>query len=354
MRPAMTRPRRADCKRRPRSQWARALECFRIKCAAVFRKDARRNKELGSFRALTKIGTTLAFAVAISTLGVAVANAKTFNEMFPGAEVKAEAARTLLEAMDFQQGSVKIGAGGVTLDIPPKYYFLGPADARRALVDIWGNPPSVADGVLGMLFPAIKMPVEKTWGAVVTFADDGYVSDADAEKIDYAEMLKSMQESTDASNAEREKAGFGRIRLVGWAAQPYYDAATKKLHWAKELEFGGRPNHTLNYAVRALGRRGVLEVNFVSGIDDLPVIRAVIPDVLEMAQFEQGSRYSDFIPGADKVAAYGIGGLIAGKLLAKVGFLALALVFLKKGGVLLLLGVGAAVRYVAGLVRRKP
>ena len=282
-----------------------------------------------------------------------LAQAKTLGEMFPGVEIKNADAKTLLETMQFQQGVVELGAGGVKLDIPPKYYFLGPADARRVLVDIWSNPPSVAEGVLGILFPAVKLPIDNTWGAVVTFAADGYVSDADAEKIDYTEMLKTMQQSTDESNAAREKAGFGRIRLVGWASQPYYDAVTKKLHWAKELEFDGRARHTLNYAVRALGRRGVLEVNFVSGMDELPVIRSVIPDVLDMAQFEQGARYADYVPGADKVAAYGIGGLIAGKLLAKAGLLAFALVFLKKAGVFIVIGLAAVARVFAGRFKKK-
>jgi uncharacterized membrane-anchored protein len=46
------------------------------------------------------------------------------------------------------------------------------------------------------------------------------------------------------------------------------------------------------------------------------------------------------MPGADKVAAYGIGGLIAGKALTKLGFFALALAFLKKGWILVVLALG--------------
>ena len=46
------------------------------------------------------------------------------------------------------------------------------------------------------------------------------------------------------------------------------------------------------------------------------------------------------MPSADKVAAYGIGGLIAGKAMAKAGILAIALAFLKKGWILVVLLVG--------------
>ena len=61
-----------------------------------------------------------------------------------------------------------------------------------------------------------------------------------------------------------------------------------------------------------------------------------LPDVLKMVSFDNGKRYSDYLPGADKVAAVGVGGLIAGKVLAKTGFLVVALIALKKFGVVLL------------------
>ncbi|MCP3672269.1 MAG: DUF2167 domain-containing protein, partial [Gammaproteobacteria bacterium] len=55
-------------------------------------------------------------------------------------------------------------------------------------------------------------------------------------------------------------------------------------------------------------------------------------------------RYSDFNPSIDKVAAYGLGALVTGKVIAKTGFLAMALVFLKKFGVLIVIGIGAVLK----------
>ena len=66
-------------------------------------------------------------------------------------------------------------------------------------------------------------------------------------------------------------------------------------------------------------------------------VRAAAPDLLAMTEFTEGNRYSDFKPGVDKVAAVGIGGLIAGKVLAKTGLLVMLMAFLKKGFILLLL-----------------
>jgi uncharacterized membrane-anchored protein len=295
-------------------------------------------------------GATAAAVLLSATL---VAEAKTFKELFPDEKITNPKAQEFVDGIDFQQGDVKLGVGGVVLKVTPKFYFLGPIDAKKVLTEAWGNPPVTADGVLGMLLPADKTPIDDTWGAVIRFDSDGYVSDSDAEAINYAEMLTTMQEATAEASAERVKAGFGSLKLVGWASQPYYDKAEKKLHWAKELEFGGEPKHTLNYDVRALGRQGVLKMNFVAGMDDLATIKSIIPAVMAMPEFETGFRYQDYVPGTDKVAAYGVGGLIAGKVLAKAGFLALALAFLKKGWILIFLVLGGLLKGVGRLFRSK-
>jgi len=85
-------------------------------------------------------------------------------------------------------------------------------------------------------------------------------------------------------------------------------------------------------------------LNFIASIEQLPEIEQNLPSVLALAEFDQGSTYADFDPDVDQVAAYGIGALVAGKVLAKTGFFAIALVFLKKFGVFILLGLGAIVK----------
>ena len=52
-------------------------------------------------------------------------------------------------------------------------------------------------------------------------------------------------------------------------------------------------------------------------------------NILASVDFTSGNRYADFNPDIDEVAAYGIGGLIAGKILAKAGFFAVILKFWK-------------------------
>ncbi|WP_088342637.1 MULTISPECIES: DUF2167 domain-containing protein [Rhodomicrobium] len=293
-------------------------------------------------------------ATAIIAFSAAGAEARPFQDLFGLRKYENPELQQFLESLDYQDGAVTLGDSGVRLNVPRGFYYLSPEHSRRVIVDAWGNPPGAGDGVLGMVLPSSRTPVEDGWGAIVRFEADGYVSDADAASINYDELLKQMQDASVESSQERVKQGFPSVRLVGWASPPYYDPATHKLHWAKEIEFGGTPAHTLNYDVRALGRKGVLEMRFVGGMEQLAEIKAVIPTVLAMPEFTVGARYEDYLPGTDTVAAYGIGALIAGKAASKAGLLVLALAVLKKGWVVIVLALGGAWKWISRFFGQKP
>ena len=251
----------------------------------------------------------------------------------------------------YQTGKVQLSGGMATITLPPSFRFLGQQDSRKLLV-AWGNPPESAQGVLGMLVPSDVSPLsEDGWAIVVTYDDDGYVNDEDAKTLNYDKVLNEMQEQTVASNEARQKEGFEPITLVGWAEPPHYDAATHKLYWAKELKFGSSTDHTLNYSIRILGRRGVLVLNAVSSIGQLDVVKKGTPDVLAAVEFNEGHRYADYLPGTDKAAAYGIGGLILGATAAKAGLFKLIWVALLASKKLILAGLvaaGAAIKKFLG------
>lgn len=293
-------------------------------------------------------------ALAMVSLCAVGAEAKPFRELFGLRQYEKPELQQFVESLDYKDGVVALGDSGVQLNVPRGFYFLSPEHSRRVIVDAWGNPPATAERVLGMILPSSKTPVDDSWGAVITFEADGYVSDADAASMNYDELLKQMQEALAEGSKERVKEGFPSIRLVGWASPPFYDPATHKLHWAKELEFGGTPPHTLNYDVRALGRKGVLEMSFVGGMEQLAEIKAVIPTVMAMPEFTVGARYEDYVPGTDAVAAYGIGALIAGKAASKAGLLVIALAFLKKGWIVIVLMLGGIWKFVARFFGGKP
>lgn len=265
-----------------------------------------------------------------------------------------EAMRALWQSLDRQTGKITLGEGLVTLDVPDTFYFLDGKDAERVLVEAWGNPPD-DELPMGMLFPAGSTPFdENPWAVMIDYSDDGHVSDSDAASIDYSELLTEMQQDVRDANPSRVKEGYQPIELMGWAEPPHYDASTRKLYWAKELRFGDGPDTTLNYEIRALGRTGILSMTFIAGTQQLAEINAKRESVLAMAEFNPGKRYQDFDSSIDKVAAYGIGALIAGKLAAKAGLLAAGLLLLKKFGVFLLVGLAAVGRKVKGFFVRSP
>jgi uncharacterized membrane-anchored protein len=249
----------------------------------------------------------------------------------------------------YKTGIIQLGNGAV-LDVPKGFRYLDEAQSHRVLEDLWGNPEAAT---LGLLVPDSTAPMTPgCWVFDISFEQIGYVKDEDADKIDYDDLLKKMKEETVEGNAERKKQGYEPIEFIGWASTPYYDKEKKTLHWARELKFGDNEDHTLNYNVRILGRKGVLFMNAIGRMGDLGAIKQNIPAILAATNFEKGEAYADFDPDVDDVAAWTIGGLVAGKVLAKAGLLA---VLAKFGKVIILglFGAGAAFwRWLTGRRRK--
>jgi uncharacterized membrane-anchored protein len=251
--------------------------------------------------------------------------------------------------LKFQSGQIVLPNKVATLALTDKYYYLSPEDTEKMLV-AWGNPPGWE--TLGSVIPAAVGPFsEEGWAVIVTYLDDGHVSDEDAHKIDYTELLGDMQEDTRDESEQRVKDGYEGLELLGWAAPPHYEQATRKLYWAKELKFGEAEVHTLNYDVRVLGREGVLSMNAVAGMPQLASIESDMHELLKVAAFNEGYRYEEFNEDTDRMAAYGLGALVAGGVAAKAGF------FAKLGALLLafkkfiVIGLAALGGFLAKLFR---
>jgi uncharacterized membrane-anchored protein len=229
-----------------------------------------------------------------------------------------EEAEALVSTLKFQQGQVVLKDGLATLNVPQGFSYLNGADANKIVVNLWGNPPGQEP--LGLLMSGTSPLSRDTWAVIITYDEDGYIKDNDAAKINYTDLLKQMKQRFQDANAERTKQGYPTIELVGWAEPPHYDSLTHKLYWAKELKFGNESANTLNYSIRMLGRRGVLVLNAVAGMNQLSEIERKTPEILTAIDFNQGNRYADFKPGSDKIATYGLAALVAGGVAAKLGF----------------------------------
>ncbi len=255
-----------------------------------------------------------------------------------------------LDSLDFQAGTITLPGGMADLSLPDSFRYLPPPDAERLLTQGWGNPSGFE--TLGMIVPTDRNPLGPDgWGVIITYEEDGHVNDDDAGSIDYGELLEDMQQATAEANEERQKQGYEALNLVGWAEQPTYDRANHKLYWAKELASDSSPIHTLNYNIRVLGRKGVMVLNAVAGMDQIDTVKSEMQNVVAFTNFTPGNRYADFDSSTDQVAAYGIAALVAGGAAAKLGLfgkLVALVVAFKKLFIVGLVGLGVLLKNLFG------
>ncbi|HKP04068.1 MAG TPA: DUF2167 domain-containing protein [Chthoniobacterales bacterium] len=261
-------------------------------------------------------------------------------------------AEAIAAGLKFQEGEIVLKDGLATLKVPEGLRFLNGHDAWTVLVQLWNNPPMPSP--LGLIMPADAGPLDpNAWAVIITYEEEGYVKDKDAEKIDYADLLKQMQKDARETNKERQKQGYSTVELVGWAAPPHYDKTVHKLYWAKQLKFSGGDEDTLNYNIRILGRRGVLVLNAVAAMSQLPEIERSAPKILSAIDFNPGNRYADFSEASgDKVASYGIAALVAGGVAAKLGLFKGLWVLLLGAKKFVVIGVVALVAFLRKLFGR--
>ncbi len=203
------------------------------------------------------------------------------------------------------------------IGVPEGFYFLDGASTRK-LLELNENLTSGAE--LGSIWFA-GGGLEQSWWVFFDFSGDGYVKDDDR-NIDADALLKDAQEGMDASNEERRKRGWSEMKLVGWHKPPFYDPQTNNLTWSKLIETDGR--RSVNWSTKLLGRGGVMNVDLVLGPERVDAALPAFAKLLQGFEYKSGHKYAEFTTG-DKIAEYGLAGLVAGgvgALAIKSGLLA--------------------------------
>ena len=227
---------------------------------------------------------------------------------------------------------------GQALTLPFSHGTLKAPDDVRQLV----GPDAVslweilnADDALSGIEAALYDPRDK---ALVFFQrlGGGYVRLDDWNDVDADAMLKAVSEDTEEGNAKRRRAGLPAIRVVGWLERPRLDRETNSVQWAFEA-IDDRDGPMVNSVALVLARDGFEKLTWIGKKDDES--RRLLGIARSSFSFPAGGRYADFQPG-DKIADYGVAGLVAAilgaKAAAKVGVLAGLVVLAKKFGVFLL------------------
>lgn len=208
--------------------------------------------------------------------------------------------------------SIKWEIGPTTVDIGSNSQIQVPEGYQytdRVGSQIWNqltqNPP---DGTIGTLMPTDD---DLSWFICFEFHDIGYVNDEEKNNLDADAILETVRQGTEESNEYRRSQGWGTIETLGWIVSPKYDQASNSLVWALRLRDVESQIQSSNYSIRLLGRRGVMNVTLVDGVDTMMSSVASVNSLLNNFEFKSGHKHSEFEDG-DKLAEYGLTGLIAG------------------------------------------
>ena len=293
----------------------------------------------------------LAVVIAVSALAPAAAEPRAAQAQV---SVEQRQASELGAALALADAAALAGPAEVrifdqaTLSIPRGTLFV-PEEAAKRLHRALGN--SGDRQIFGLLVDDLAKP---HYLGVLRYSPDGYVRDDEAKDWDPAALLKALQEGTESGNAERRRRGFSEIEATGWKETPAYDATSHRLVWALGMREKGEAEPSgVNYNTRILGREGYVSLNMLSTQDRLVADKAVAERLLDGLHFVEGKRYEDFDNRTDKVAAVGLAGLLGVVAAKKLGFFALVLALVAKGGKLAILAGVALLGGLAKLVRRK-
>ncbi len=241
------------------------------------------------------------------------------------------------------QAVLKLPAGEVFVPQPQ-------ADLLRNLEGNPGTDPQM----LGVI---MSRDPKASWFMSVRYESAGYIKDDDAKSWDADKMLQEFREGTAQENKERAKMGVPGMEILGWVQPPTYDAARQRLVWSmNSRDIGAKDDEPqgVNYNTYALGREGYMSLNMVGAYSDLATLKPIAEQQLAALQFNDGKRYVDFDQKKDHVAEYGLAALVVGVAAHKLGFIAIAGVFLAKFAKLIFVGLAVLGGGFAKMFGRKP
>ncbi|MEY9096354.1 DUF2167 domain-containing protein [Paenibacillus sp. RC84] len=249
------------------------------------------------------------------------------------------------ETLNWVEGPKKVGLGQIAeLDLDKNFVFLNDTDTKKFEQQ---NDSHVNNREIGSVFPKDE---NQNWAVIFEYEDTGHVKDDEKDKIDANELLESYKTGTEEANKKRDVSN--RLFVDGWDVKPFYDNDIHSLSWSL-LGHDSNNEKFVNYNVNVLTRKGVISVVLVTDPKNLAADRKVLTtSILPKLQVKAGERYEDYNSKTDKLAEYGLSGLILGgaglAVAKKVGLIGLLLVFLKKFGVILVAALAALWRFLRG------
>ena len=195
-----------------------------------------------------------------------------------------------------------------TLQLPAGLMFIDKETANKIMEARGGGAEQGRYGIIISL---------EGWMADLGYVDSGHIKDDDAQDLKADKLMSIMKEAEKKTNKSRRERGIAELYVDGWAQEPGYDKAEHRLIWAIKVHSAADNEPMINYSIVALGRKGMITTTLVNSADQLDAAKTSANELLAAITFKDGNRYSDFNPGTDKVAEYGLTALIVGGLAAK-------------------------------------
>ena len=229
---------------------------------------------------------------------------------------------------------LKIPSAKVTLDILETEYYLDSwNDINQFYWWTWGY------GAGKEMVAYIRGP---RYTIFVDFIDDGYVKLDDWKNVNANNLMSEMRETAKANEEYYKKENQSYATKLDWIYEPTLNEEKKVVSYSYKVTWNDK-SVTMESKSLKLGKKGYIDSAYVSNIKNITDFAGEAKASKEFAEyitFDEGLRHSDYKSG-DKVAAVGIGGLVAGtlgvKALAKAGAFAKLLPLLLKFGWILLI-----------------
>ena len=224
-----------------------------------------------------------------------------------------------------KEHKVKIDRANAELYIlENEYYLKGPKDTNQYSWWKWGK----ADTSDLMLFG-------NGFSMYIEFEDAGYVKLDDWKDVDTEQWINQMRATAKKNAVIFKEQNLQYVKDINWIYKPTFDDENNSASYSYEVIWDDDVK-TMESKSIVLGKSGYLTFIYVVAIEpdtDLVNHAKISKEFANTTTFYEGSKYSDYKSG-DKIAAVGIGGLVAGtlgvKALAKAGILAKFLPFLAK------------------------
>jgi uncharacterized membrane-anchored protein len=238
--------------------------------------------------------------------------------------------------------TIDVGSSLAQLNLPHEYKFTG-QKGTKVLMEYLGN--TIDGSEIGVVIP-VKQE-NKDWFILFKYDPLGYVKDNEAGSLNADKILDRIKKGTKESNKARKDKGIAPINVIGWDEKPHYDTTSHNLVWSVLTESEGEK--LINYHTKILGRTGVTTVSVVTDAGQINAVKPQLATIIKNFTYIPEKKYSDFVPGKDKVAEFGLTALIAGGLsaaAAKIELLVkILIVFI---GIVLVVAIGVVLKKFSG------